>query len=90
MPEQPRAEDLMTFPCEHLFKAMGPNSVVFIEKVRRAVAQTVPLSQDAVRTRASGKGNYLSVSVRVNLENFSQLTRIYADLRKIDELKFLL
>ncbi|SDL50690.1 hypothetical protein SAMN05660860_00805 [Geoalkalibacter ferrihydriticus] len=90
MPEQPRAEDLLNFPCDHLFKAMGPNSVIFIEKVRRAVAETVPIAEDAVKTRASTKGNYLSVTVRVHLENFDQLTRIYASLRKIDELKFLL
>lgn len=88
--QPPSSEDLFDFPCDHVFKAMGPNSDFFAHAVHRAVGEVLPVSQDAIKTRPSAKGNYISVSVVVRVHNFDQVTRIYAALRRIDDLKYLL
>ena len=90
MSDKTRPEDLIDFPTDYVFKAMGPNSVTFIHRVQAAVGKTVPVATDAVKVRPSAKGNYVSVSVVVRLHHFNQVKEIYASLRAIDELKYLL
>jgi len=83
-------ENLLEFPCHYQFKAMGTAGDDFKDAVVAAVDQHATVSRDAVRSRPSGKGTYQAVSVLVTLHNYEQLTAIYADLKKIDELKMLL
>jgi uncharacterized protein len=88
----PRVEDLLQYPCDHVFKAFGANDGDgrFQAAVLAAVrsVQFVPL--DAIRARPSSQGVYLCVSVVVRLENFAQLQANYQALRAIAELKYLL
>ncbi|HDR46790.1 MAG TPA: DUF493 domain-containing protein [Geoalkalibacter subterraneus] len=86
----PKSEELFDFPCDHVFKAVGPNTDLFVFEVNRAVNSVLPVSQDAVKVRPSGKGNYVSVSVVVRVHNFDQVTGVYDALRQIDDLKYLL
>ncbi len=90
MSEETRPEDLVDFPCDYVFKGMGPNSELFVQQVQSAVNKTVAVSIDGVKVRPSAKGNYVSVSVMVRLHNFEQLKAIYQSLREIEDLKFLL
>ena len=90
MSEPSDPEKLLEFPCHYQFKAMGLAGNAFVEAVFSAVARHASISRDAVRSRASGKGTYQAVSVLVTLHSYPQLTAIYADLRQIDGLKFLL
>jgi putative lipoic acid-binding regulatory protein len=83
-------KDLLEFPCRYQFKAMGLSGTEFKEAVIAAVDKHVSVAADAVRCRPSGKGTYQAVSVLVTLHNYVQLTSIYAELRKIDNLKMLL
>ena len=83
-------KDLLEFPCHYQFKAMGFSGTEFKEAVIAAVDKHASVSVDAVRCRPSGKGTYQAVSVLVTLHNYDQLTSIYAELRKIDNLKMLL
>ena len=83
---------LLEFPCGYQFKAFGPNDAedTFVLAVREAVSSVVPVSLDAVRTRLSGRGTYLCVTVIVRLYNVDQVKTIYASLRRIETLKYLL
>ncbi len=82
--------DLLEFPCHYQFKAVGMAGEAFEQAVFSAVERHVQVSRDALRSRPSGKGTYQAVSVLVTLHNYEQLTSIYAELKKIEELKFLL
>jgi len=90
--EKPSVESLVEFPCDYLFKVFGPAApdAEFAARVRRGVEKTVPVPLDAMKTRLSSRGAYVAVSVLVRLHNFQQLTDIYADLRRLDGLRYLL
>jgi putative lipoic acid-binding regulatory protein len=88
--QPPRA--LLDFPCHFEFKAFGPqdDSGHFFGQVRSAVSQVVQVSCQSMRTRSSSAGKYQCVSVLVTLQNRTQLEAVYASLRKIADLKYLL
>ncbi len=83
-------KDLLEFPCHYQFKAMGMAGDSFKKSVLAAVEKHASVSLDGVRYRPSGKGTYQAVSILVTLHTYEQLTAIYSELRKIDELKMLL
>jgi len=85
-------KDLLEFPCHFEFKAFGPgdDDETFLVKVLDAVSTVVPASRQASRTRPSSAGKYQCVSVLVTLQNRTQLEAVYAALRRIDDLKYLL
>lgn len=90
MTDRQSPEDLLEFPCQYQFKAVGAAGDRFKKLIIDAVAKHVSVAQDAVRSRPSGKGTYQSVSILVTLHNYEQLKAIYADLKKTPELKILL
>ena len=85
-------QELLTFPCHFEFKAFGPNDDedVFLDKVQKAVCRVVPVSRQAMKSRSSSGGKYQCVSVIVSLQDSSQMEAVYASLRSIDDLKYLL
>lgn len=83
-------EELLEFPCHYQFKAVGLAGDEFHAAVIAAIAQLAVVSNDAVKSRPSGQGNYQSVSVMVTLHSFEQLKGIYAELRQIPGMKMLL
>lgn len=85
-------QELINFPCHFEFKAFGPgdDDESFLAKVQSAVSTVVPVSRQAMKTRASSGGKYQCVSVVVSLQNRAQLEAVYAAIRKIDDLKYLL
>lgn len=86
------SQELVDFPCHFEFKAFGPGgeASAFFDQVNAAVATVVPVSRQAMKSRPSSTGKYLCVSVLVSLQNRQQMEKIYAELRKIDSLKYLL
>lgn len=92
MERHPHPEELFEFPCDHLFKAFGPNDSegTFLQAVRAAVEMVMPVSLDAIKLSQSSGGAYLCVTIMVRLHNFQQLEAIYASLRRVDGLKYLL
>lgn len=90
MGEQSKPEDLIDFPCHYQFKAIGPGGDEFCREVITAIALHVPVSSDAVRSHPSRHGTYQSVSVILTIYNSTQLTDIYAELKKVPGLKMLL
>ena len=83
---------LIEFPCHFEFKAFGPGAPEssFQEDVLAAVCRVVPVSRQAMKTRPSSAGTYQCVTVLVTLHNRAQLEAVYASMRKIDGLKYLL
>lgn len=83
-------EELLEFPCQYTFKAVGVSGEQFSKQIVDSVRRHAMVSQDAIRTRPSGKGNYQAVSVIVYLENYQQLKDIYAGMHQVTGLKMLL
>jgi putative lipoic acid-binding regulatory protein len=76
-----KEETLLAFPCEFPIKVMGRRSETFESKVVEIVRKHAPdLSRDAVTSRASGKGNYIAVTVIITATSKEQLDKIYRDL----------
>ncbi len=83
--------ELIEFPCHFEYKVFGPgNDASFIDSVQSAVSSVVLVSRDAMRQRNSSGGKYQCVSVLVSLQNRRQLDKIYARLRLVDGLKYIL
>jgi putative lipoic acid-binding regulatory protein len=92
MERHPHPEELLQFPCDYLFKAFGPSDPEgdFTRRVQAAVTRVTPLPLDGIRVRSSSRGTYLCVTAVVRLQNFDQLTAIYAALRQVEGLRYLL
>lgn len=85
-------QELLDFPCHFEFKAFGPGGEdsPFFGQVEAAVSSVVQVSRQAMKARPSSAGKYQCVSVLVTLQSRLQMEEIYAELRKIDGLKYLL
>ena len=74
------------FPCDFPIKIMGRNDcdleLLAVEIINRHVDD---LAEGAVKTRASGKGNYISVTVTIKARSREQLDNIYRELTARDE-----
>ncbi len=81
---------LLDFPCDYVFKAFGSADEAFAEAVKQAVGRVVSVAADAMKSRTSSGGRYQSISVCVRLHNSDQLKQVYAELKKIEGLKYLL
>ncbi len=71
----------MQYPCEIAIRAMGRADTdletIVVEIVRRHVAD---LGEGSVSSKPSSKGNYLSVTVRVNAASRKQMDALYEEL----------
>jgi putative lipoic acid-binding regulatory protein len=80
-------ESPLKFPCQFPIKAMGRaqqdlDSVV--ATIVRRHAQD--LSEAAIRTTHSARGNYVSITVTVNATSREQLDAIYLDLSACEDI----
>lgn len=76
-----KEDSLLTFPCEFPIKVMGHSSETFETEVVEIVRKHAPdLSTNAVTSRASGKGNYIAVTIIVTATSKQQLDKIYLEL----------
>jgi putative lipoic acid-binding regulatory protein len=74
-------ETLLTFPCEFPIKIMGRVGENFEADVVAIVRKHAPdLTEAAISSRPSGKGNYIAVTVTVNATSKEQLDTIYLEL----------
>ena len=81
-----RTDELFNFPCDFPIKIMGrcdcDLEILVVEVINRHVSD---LSENAVTTRPSGKGNFISVTVTVNATSREQLDNIYRELTAREE-----
>lgn len=74
-------ESLIEFPCHFPVKAMGLASDDFDVLIAGIVYKHVDdLSEDAVKSRASKSGKYISVTVTFEATSKAQLDKIYQEL----------
>jgi uncharacterized protein len=79
-------ETLLEFPCRFPIKAMGQDNGTFEALVMELVRKHVPdLGEDAVATRASQGGKYLSVTITVTATSREQLDNIYRELTACEQ-----
>jgi putative lipoic acid-binding regulatory protein len=84
-------ETLFKFPCEFPLKIMGKNVAAFEPAVITIVRKHVPdLGEGAVRTRPSGKGNYLAITVTFEAHSREQLDNLYRELHACEHVSMLL
>lgn len=79
-------DELFNFPCDFPIKIMGrcdcELETLVIEIVNKHVSN---LTEGAVKTRPSGKGNFISVTVTVKATSRDQLDNIYRELTAREE-----
>lgn len=74
-------DSIMEFPCEFPIKAFGRQEGEFEALVLTIVNRHVPdLSEGAVVTRPSSKGNYIAVTVTFTATSKRQLDDLYREL----------
>ncbi len=84
---QAKDETLLAFPCDFPIKMMGRDEPGFRESASSLVEQHAgAISDDAIRTAMSRKGNFLSITITINAKNQKQLDDIYRDLSKNEEI----
>ena len=71
----------MAFPCEFPIKAMGLASESLQLTILEIVQRHAPEASDrALKSRPSGNGKYVSITVIINAQSREQLDAIYMDL----------
>ncbi len=79
-------DELFDFPCDFPIKIMGrcdcDLEILVVEIVNKHVSD---LSENAIKTRPSGKGNFMSVTITVNATSREQLDNIYRELTAREE-----
>ncbi len=78
-------EELIAFPTEFAFKAVGHHTRAFAEGARRAVRDALGGERPvALRTRLSSHGVYLSATLTARVESADELRAAYAALRRLE------
>ena len=73
-------DTLLEFPCRFPIKAIGRGDDL-VGQVYTLIRAHVPdLSEDALTTRPSGKGNFMAVTVTITATSQAQLDAIYHEL----------
>jgi len=74
-------DTLFEFPCEFPIKVMGKSTNTFRSLVEDIVRKHVDeLNDEQITTRASGKGNFVSITVTITAISKKQLDTIYLEL----------
>lgn len=72
---------LLEFPCQFPIKAMGKTDIEFDLLVIDIIREHVDdLSENAIKTRPSKNGKYVSVTVTIEARSQKQLDDIYLQL----------
>lgn len=70
------------FPCHYPIKAMGRADADIEQTVWNIVTRHVTgITADALDTRSSRNGRFLSITITIVAENRSQLDAVYAELQ---------
>lgn len=78
---KPGQESLIEFPCEFPIKVMGKNVPEFSQVICDLLLLADPKFNVAgVEMRPSSKGNYLSLTCKVHVNNQDELDSIYRQL----------
>lgn len=80
------SNELFNFPCDFPIKIMGRCDCELEELVIKIVKKHVnELAENAVTSRPSAKGNFISVTVTIKAHSREQLDNIYLELTAREE-----
>ncbi|MDR8522800.1 MULTISPECIES: DUF493 family protein YbeD [Shewanella] len=79
-------DELMEFPNSFPFKIVGDASDTLADRVV-AVAQSLAPGDYAPSTKASSKGTYYSVTIRVTVTSKDHIEQLYTQFAAIDGVK---
>ncbi|MFP4463279.1 MAG: YbeD family protein [Guyparkeria sp.] len=84
-------ETLIDFPSEFPVKIMGPATDAFIAEIKQAVDSVVPgLPDSAWKQRASGKGNFVGLTVTFTATSRKQIDDVYRAITAHPDVKMCL
>ena len=83
--------DIFEFPCVFPIKVIGKDADGFTEIVTEIIRRRAPdLRADAVTTRASSGGKYVSVTATFVAQSREQLDAMYIELSNHEKVLFVL
>ena len=87
-----RIHDLVQFPCEFCFKAVGQATAGFVDTMLERVGAVLgrAVTVDETSTRKSAQGRYESVTLKLWVTSGDQVYAVYAALGADTRVKFLL
>jgi len=85
-------ETLIEFPCEFPLKIMGNNKANFVHLMSNLVSKHIShaITPEAIETRESKTGKYLSITLTITAESKQQLDTIYQELYEHVDVKMTL
>lgn len=81
---QTKFDELLEFPCSFPYKVVGSADEALPGKVVEVVQRHVP-GDYSPTVKASSKGTYHSVTIRVTVQSKEQVEALYKELAEIDE-----
>jgi putative lipoic acid-binding regulatory protein len=85
-------KDLINFPVDYEFKIIGKSDRLDIEYIAGQIEEIIKrnLSREGIRKRESTKKTYSSYSVKVYLEEYNELEKIYEFLKSQETISYYL
>lgn len=79
-------DDHFNFPCDFPIKIMGRSNCELENLVIDIVSKHAPeITENAINTRPSGQGNFISVTITIKATSRQQLDNIYLELTAREE-----
>ncbi len=76
-------DELMEFPCAFPFKVVGDAHETLTDRVVAVVQRHAP-GDYSPTVKASSKGSYYSVTIRVTVTSKDHIETLYTELAKVD------
>ena len=90
-PEIPPEQSLITYPCRFPIKVMGANTTEFVSAMVVIARSFEPaFDDDSLEHRPSRAGNYLGLTVSIEVTSREQLDEVYRTLTSHPLVKYVL
>ncbi len=84
-------EETHSFPCPYQFKVIGDNSEEFVARVAQVgVNVGGSEAEPEISTRESSSGNYVSVTMQLEVEQAEMILDVYDGVRELEGVRFVL
>ncbi|CAL4324948.1 UPF0250 protein YbeD [Buchnera aphidicola (Eriosoma grossulariae)] len=77
-----KLQEMLTFPCYFTYKIIGLSRPELIDQIIRVVQLCIP-GDYVPQVKSSNKGNYLSISITICANDFTQIEQLYNEISQI-------
>ncbi|CAL4043737.1 UPF0250 protein YbeD [Buchnera aphidicola (Anoecia corni)] len=84
-----KLEESLKFPCFFTYKVIGIAKPELIDNVIKVIQLRIPGDYIPI-IKSSSKGNYLSISITIYANDFTQIENLYNDINKINIVRMVL